>query len=193
MYGSHGANITDSAYITVGTGIGAGVMSNGKCVEGLMHPESGHILVRKHVKDTYKGSCPYHGDCCEGLSSANSIADRLNIHYSELKDLSDTHDVWDMVAYYLAQLCVSIILISSPQVIVIGGGVLKRRILYQLIRHYVQQLLNGYIRVDRIINNIESYIVPSRFDSDDSNTSAGIVGVLTLAHETYKQQQKTSL
>jgi len=193
LYGEHGPHVNSSSYITVGTGIGAGLVVNNQCVEGLIHPEAGHIMVRKHKDDTYKGICPYHQDCCEGLATARAIADRLGIHYEELKDLPDSHPVWDMVGYYLAQLCLSITLIASPHNIVLGGGVLKRRILYPLVRKYVQQMLNGYLHHKQITEEIDTYIVSSRFDAPNSNTSAGIVGVLTLSEETLKRHKHSAL
>ena len=49
-------------YYTIGTGIGVGVYTEGKLVHGLVHPEGGHILTRRHPEDGFEGLCPYHGD-----------------------------------------------------------------------------------------------------------------------------------
>lgn len=193
LCGQHGAHVNSSSYITVGTGIGAGLVVNNQCVEGLIHPEAGHIMVRRHPKDSYKGLCPFHADCCEGLATARAIADRLGIHYNDLKDLPDSHEVWDMVGYYLAQLCLSITLIASPHNIILGGGVLKRTVLYGIVRRYVQQLLNGYLVNKKITEQIDQYIVASRFDAPGSTTSAGIVGVLALSEETLKRHKLSAL
>jgi len=193
LYGEHGAHVNSSSYITVGTGIGAGLVVNNQCVEGLIHPEAGHIMVRKHKDDPYKGLCPFHGDCCEGLATARAIADRLGIHYNDLKDLPGNHIVWDIVGYYLAQLCLSITLIASPHNIILGGGVLKRTVLYGIVRRYLQQMLNGYLVHPKITEQIDTYIVGSRFDAPGSNTSAGIVGVLTLSEETLKRHKHSAL
>ncbi|GAB5368742.1 hypothetical protein AAMO2058_001346100 [Amorphochlora amoebiformis] len=159
-YGGHG-NITSAAYITVGTGIGVGMCTNGKAVHGLIHPEGGHIrcprftkvgavskeeqkYLTKEGRDTYKGNCKFHcidekGEpklypCVEGMANSQAIADRLGIPKSDLRNVSDDHPIWDLHAYYLAQLCMSITFLMSPEVIVLGGGVMNREVLYPKIR-----------------------------------------------------------
>jgi fructokinase len=170
------------AYITVGTGIGAGIVVADNMVTGCLHPESGHIPVKRHAKDEYKGSCPYHKDCCEGLASAAAIAERAGISSDTLASLPDDHITFEIAAYYLAQLAVNLALIVSPEVIIFGGGVLKRKILFSLIRKHFLELLNGYIRSDKMLD-VDHYIVPSRFDAENSITSAGMVGCLELARK----------
>lgn len=134
-------------YITVGTGIGAGALVDGKLVHGLSHPEMGHILVRRHPEDTYEGKCPYHKDCLEGLAAGPSIEARWSVKGSEL---STDHPAWEMIAYYLAQAMMNYILILSPEKMIMGGGVMKQKQLFPLIHRNLFEILNGYIQNDAI-------------------------------------------
>lgn len=181
-FGQHG-NITSCAYTTVGTGIGVGVVTHSRCVSGLVHPEGGHIRVRRHAADTYIGNCPFHGDCLEGLANAEACAVRAGVPASQLHTISNEHIMWDIIAYYLAQLCTTITLLISPEIIVLGGGVCKRDILFIKIRKLCQEQLNGYICDDKIVKNIDTYIVSSRFNQKGSNTTSGAVGALLLGEQ----------
>ncbi|MEV2909274.1 ROK family protein [Paenibacillus larvae] len=160
-------------YITVGTGIGAGALVDGKLVHGLSHPEMGHILVRRHPEDTYEGKCPYHKDCLEGLAAGPSIEARWSVKGSEL---STDHPAWEMIAYYLAQAMMNYILILSPEKMIMGGGVMKQKQLFPLIHRNLIELLNGYIQNDAILKNIEEYIV-----YPELGDHAGLCGALALA------------
>jgi len=169
------AGLSSALYITVGTGIGAGAVVEGSMVNGLLHPEMGHIYVRRHSEDTYEGSCPYHGDCLEGLAAGPSIEARWGIQGHELPE---DHKGWEMEAYYLAQAIVNYILILSPEKIIMGGGVMKQENLFPLIRKKVKGLLNGYIEKREVLEEIEEYIVPPKLGDD-----AGVRGALALAME----------
>src|SRR5690606_31538952 len=87
-------------YLTVGTGIGGGLVINGKIIDGIGHPEMGHILVRLHPEDSFQGVCPYHGNCLEGLASGKSIETRYKKKGYELEH---EDKVWEIEAYYLAE------------------------------------------------------------------------------------------
>jgi fructokinase len=158
-------------YLTVGTGIGGGAVVNGNVVQGLSHPEMGHIYIRRHPNDPYEGRCPYHRDCLEGLAAGPAIEERWGKKGHELED---KEEVWEMEAYYLAQALAQYILILSPQKIILGGGVMKQTQLFPLIRQNVQDLLNGYVELPAL----ESYIVPPGLGDN-----AGITGALVLAYE----------
>lgn len=160
-------------YITVGTGVGAGALVDGKLVHGLSHPEMGHILVRRHPEDTYEGKCPYHKDCLEGIAAGPSIEARWSVKGSEL---SADHPAWEMIAYYLAQALMNYILVLSPEKIIMGGGVMKQKQLFPLIHRNVIEMLNGYIQNDAILKNIEEYIV-----YPELGDNAGLCGALALA------------
>lgn len=156
-------------YLTVGTGIGGGAVINGELLEGYGHPEMGHIPVRLHPNETYKGTCPYHGDCLEGIAAGPAIEGRFG---KKGHLLADQEEVWEMEAYYLAQALMNYTLILSPERIVLGGGVMKQKQLYPLVRQKFAELINDYVQVP----NLEQYIVAPGLEDN-----AGILGSLLLA------------
>ncbi len=161
-------------YMTVGTGIGAGAVVNKTLVSGMLHPEMGHMIVKRHKDDDFEGTCIYHKDCFEGLACGKAIDYRWNTPAFELpKD----HKAWDLEAYYLAQGIVNFILVLSPQKIILGGGVPKQEQLFPLIHKYVKEFLNGYINTKEIAN-IEEYIVYAKLGDE-----AGIKGTLVLGSQ----------
>lgn len=173
----HGAatDVENCMYITVGTGIGAGAVNHKRLLQGLSHPEMGHIIVRRHEDDPYEGTCPYHGDCLEGLAAGPAIEKRWG---KKGVDLQDKQEVWELEAYYLAQALVQYILILSPNRIIMGGGVMKQKQMFPLIQQKVQEMLNGYIDMPDIVEKIDQYIVPPALGDD-----AGIIGALMLAKQ----------
>jgi fructokinase len=182
-YGNHGENVESTAYITVGTGIGIGLVIQGKPIHGLLHPEGGHIFVpisEMDLKNEFKGTCPFHGNCVEGMASSGAVCSRKGINHKELPNLKDDDEIWDNVAHYLAHLCVSIILLTSVDVIVVGGGIFQRKILLGKIHEKVKVLLNGYLKISK---SIEDLIVQSIFDSN-----SGIIGALTLSEISFKNK-----
>ncbi|GMN03930.1 ROK family protein [Erythrobacter sp. MTPC3] len=121
----HGAGkaAASLAYITVGTGIGGGLVLDGTAVHGAAHPETGHILPRRHADDReFEGVCPHHGDCLEGLASGPAIKARWG---SSLSELPADHLAHEIIAYYLAQLAHSLIAMTAAEIIVLGGGVMR--------------------------------------------------------------------
>lgn len=134
-----GIGFNDLVYVTVGTGVGGGVLSNGKLVHGLIHPELGHMLIRHDFQaDPFVGICPFHKDCLEGLASGASMAARWQI---APEHLSNNHPGWVLEAEYLAQMCLNLTLMVSPQRIIIGGGVPQHEGLLTIIRSKFQLLL----------------------------------------------------
>jgi fructokinase len=160
-------------YITVGTGIGAGAFVQGKLLQGHSHPEMGHILVRRLPSDPYKGKCPYHEDCLEGLAAGPAIEERWG---EKGINLQDRPEVWDLEGYYLAQALMQYILILSPKKIILGGGVMHQEQIYQAIRYNLKELMNEYISLPEL----SEYIV-----SPGLGDQAGITGSLLLAHQAY--------
>lgn len=159
-------------YITVGTGVGAGVYAEGRLLHGMMHPEAGHVLIRKRSDDTYEGKCPYHGTCLEGMAAGPAIEERWGQKAVALKDRKE---VWDLEAYYIAQALVDYIMVLSPEMIILGGGVMHQEQLFPMIRSYVKTLLGDYIKTKEI-EDLEHYIVPASL-----NDNQGIMGCLELA------------
>ena len=168
--------LSSCLYVTVGTGIGGGVIIHGKPVHGLMHPEIGHIPVKPAPSDPLpQGICPYHGCCLEGMASGPAIEKRWGV---SAKELPDTHPAWELEADYLAQLCASAMLSFSPEKIIMGGGVMQKKFLFPMIREKTLSLLHGYITHSVIDGGLEDYIVEPGLD-----TNSGILGAYLLAKQ----------
>lgn len=161
-------------YLTVGTGIGGGGMVNGGLIHGMMHPEMGHIRVpHDRERDPYAGNCPYHGDCLEGLACGPAIEERWG---ARGESLPPEHAAWELEAHYLGLGLTDFILPLAPQRIIIGGGVMEQRQLFPMVRREVQELLNGYVKVPQIMEQIDEYIVPAALDG-----RSGVLGAIGLA------------
>lgn len=172
--------LSNCLYYTVGTGVGVGVMAEGRLVHGLVHPEGGHVPVRRHPDDAFEGVCPYHGaDCLEGVAAGPAIERRWGVKAHELPA---SHPAWELEAYYLAQAVAAAILLLSPQKVIMGGGVMKQAQLFPLIRRNVQQLLNGYVQAEAVLERIDEYIVPPGLGDN-----AGLAGALALGIEALAQ------
>jgi len=145
-----GRGLENLVYITVGTGIGGGALVGGKLVHGLMHPEMGHLLVRRAPGERadFAGVCPFHGDCLEGLASGPAMEARWGVPAGELPA---EHDAWRLEADYLAQACVNLACVASPQAIVLGGGVMSQTQLFPLIRVRAEELCRGYLPLPAIV------------------------------------------
>src|SRR6202789_4188179 len=125
-------DVGNLVYLTVGTGIGGGVIVDGVPLHGLLHPEIGHIHPRRHPLDVnFAGVCPFHGDCLEGLASGPAILARCG---ADLPHLDAAHPQCEIQADYLGQLCAQLVLTLSPQRIVMGGGVMTQTRLFPVIR-----------------------------------------------------------
>ncbi|MEG1571477.1 MAG: ROK family protein [Clostridia bacterium] len=147
----------NAVYITVGTGVGGGVCVGGQTVHGMLHPEVGHMLLRPHPSDPNpRGVCPYHDGCLEGLAAGPAIGARVD---GDARDLPDDHPTFDIEAYYLAQMCVNLILTLSPERIILGGGVMQRQSLFPKVRKEVLRLLNGYVQTPQVLAHMDEYIV----------------------------------
>jgi len=167
-------DIDDLVYITVGTGIGGGAIVHGKTIAGLMHPEIGHVFPRRHALDAnFKGICPFHDDCLEGLASGTAIIARTGF---PLNELAISHPQWEIEADYLGQLCAQLVLTISPRRIIIGGGVMGQTRLLPMIREQTRQWLRGYIDRREISTAISDYIVLPGLGA-----RAGVLGALALA------------
>ena len=159
-------------YLTFGTGVGGGIYIEGKLLHGMLHPEAGHVLIRKRSDDNYEGKCPYHRTCLEGMTAGPAIEERWG---KKAIELADKPEVWDLEADYIAQALVGYILTLSPEMIILGGGVMHQEQLFPLIRTKVLEMLNGYVQADEL-KDIDHYIVPASLHDDQ-----GIMGCLELA------------
>ena len=170
-YGS-AQGLNNVVYITIGTGIGAGIAINGQLLHGMLHPEAGHILMKPHPEDSYPGFCPYHKACFEGMASGPAIEDRWG---EKAANLQDNAQVWALESYYIAQALVNYIMVLSPEKIILGGGVMKQKQLFPLIRKQVAEMINGYLKTKEL-EDLDNYIVPNSL-----NENQGILGALELA------------
>ncbi len=158
-------------YLTVGTGIGGGGLSNGRLMHGLMHPEMGHVRVERIPQDDFPGCCPFHRDCLEGMASGPALEKRWGLPAHRLP--SD-HPAWEMEADYLAQAVYGYILALSPQRIVLGGGIMQGRPLLGRIRERVLRFDGGYLA--GLSEGIEDLIVGTLLGA-----RAGVLGAIALA------------
>lgn len=167
--------LENSIYITIGTGIGAGIMSNGRLLHGMLHPEAGHITLKRHDKDRdFACKCPFHDSCFEGLAAGPSLEKRWGRKGAEL---ADQPEVWELEAYYIGQALLDYIMVLSPEKIILGGGVMHQPQLLPLIRAEVKRQINGYVRTEQL-ENLEEYIVGASLGDDQ-----GILGACCLAME----------
>ena len=171
--------LTNFIYLTIGTGIGGGGIINGIPLHGLLHPEMGHIFIPRDNSDkkSYEGNCPRHKDCFEGLASGPAIRNRWG---RPPQDLNQDHPAWEYIAKYISYALVNYICTLSPQRIIIGGGVMKQSKLYPLIHEMVKELLNNYLQLPEITENIQNYIVPPTLGD-----RSGILGAIALAKQAY--------
>ncbi|MCU0488618.1 MAG: ROK family protein [Anaerolineales bacterium] len=166
-------------YLTIGTGIGGGGLINGHLMHGLIHPEMGHMLIRHdRGRDPYPGTCPYHGDCLEGLACGPAIERRWG---QAAVTLPVDHPAWDLEAEYLALGLVNLITCLSPQRIILGGGVMSQPQVFPLVRAKTLALLNGYVQSPVLLEQIDAYIVPPALAN-----RAGVLGAIALAENAYQ-------
>ncbi len=170
-------------YLTIGTGIGGGAMINGKLLHGLIHPEMGHISVSHDRQlDPYPGSCPYHGDCLEGMAAGPAIEKRWGLRGQEL---GDDHEAWDLEADYLAQALQTFITAFSPQRIIMGGGVMDVPGLIGKVREKTAAYLNGYVQHPAITDHMDDYIVAPGLGS-----RAGVLGAIALGIQAMHREKQ---
>ena len=168
-----GRGLGTLVYLTVGTGIGGGVISAGRPLHGLLHPEIGHMLIpHDRERDPYPGLCPFHGDCLEGLASGPALRERWGAPAEELSDPA----VWELEADYLAFGLANVVLALSPERIVLGGGVGDAPGLRELVRPRLADLLGGYVDVPELGAGIDEFLVAPALGK-----RSGVLGAIELA------------
>ncbi|MFI5915705.1 ROK family protein [Dactylosporangium sp. NPDC051541] len=165
----------DLVYITVGTGIGGGAVVGGRPLHGLLHPEMGHLHVRRHPGDPLAGVCPYHGDCLEGLASGPAIEERADRPATTLS-AAQHREVVEFEAFYLAQLVASVVYLLMPRRIILGGGVLKLPGLLDAVRAATVGRLAGALALHEVSAGIDDFLV-----SPDLGDDSGVIGAVALA------------
>jgi fructokinase len=169
-----GSGVDSICYLTIGTGIGAGLLIDGRPVHGLVHPEVGHVRIpHDHRRDPFTGSCPRHGDCWEGLASGPAIAARWQ---TNPRELADDHPAWELEAEYVALGMLAIVLVAAPERIVAGGGVMERAGLIQAVRARLVELNAGYLDTPMLDDQVDSYVVAPVLGD-----RAGVLGAIALA------------
>jgi len=164
-------------YITIGTGIGGGVIVNGKPLHGALHPEIGHLFVPQIMSEAPEpdGICPFHGNCLEGLLSGPAIASRWG---APAEDIPPDHECWGEFSTLMALGLVNLILTLSPKRIILGGGVMHQEQLFPMIREEVQRLMNGYLSARELVEDIDSFIVPPGLGD-----YSGLMGAMALGRQ----------
>lgn len=165
------AGLRNVAYMTVGTGIGIGCISNGRIFRGLTHTEMGHMIIPRAPQDKDESACPYHDSCLEGLASGTALKKR----HGEPAESLDDPDAWALEARYLAYGIVNTVFCTMPERIVIGGGVMGHSCLLEDVRAKVQKLVNGYLAIPALTDGIEEYIVAPKLGS-----LSGVTGAMIL-------------
>jgi len=174
-YGA-GQGLDRLAYLTVGTGIGGALIADGRPLHRYSHPEMGHVSARRRADDIgFAGVCPFHGDCLEGLASGPAVVARYG---KKLSEMPSDSPIWMILADYLAQLCLSIMLIAPPARIIIGGGVMSNPQLYPLIRQEILRQNNGYLDLLSDPAVVEAFVVPPGLKDE-----AGLIGALMMARD----------
>jgi fructokinase len=169
-----GDGVESLCYLTVGTGIGAGLLIDERPVHGLVHPEVGHLRVpHDRQRDPFGGSCPTHGDCWEGLAAGGAIERRWG---APPEQLSPDHEAWPLEADYLALGILSIVSVASPHRVIAGGGVMEQPGLMAQVRSRLRDLVAGYLDTPLLRDEIDTYLVaPALGDR------AGVLGAIALA------------
>lgn len=163
------AGLKDVAYITIGTGIGGGILSGGQLIHGALHPEFGHLKVPRMPGDEFPGVCPFHGDCLEGLASGPSIAARWG---TPAHELPADHPAWETQAWYLAHGILALLAIVSPSRVIVGGGVCQAEGLHRKTNARLIEIAAGYF--PPVLGG--NYVVTPALGQQ-----AGICGALLLA------------
>lgn len=166
-----GKGLHNICYVTVGTGVGVGLVLHDKVYHGYSHVEGGHILLREKPGDTFEGVCPYHKGCIEGMVSGPAIEKRAGV---KGQDLKQDNSIWKTEAYYLAEACMTYTLAYAPDIIIFGGGVMKQEQLFPMIREEFPKLMNNYVNTPDL-NKFITHVA--------LGDNAGITGALLLAAE----------
>lgn len=171
-----GRGASSLCYVTVGTGIGGGLILDRAPVHGLVHPEVGHLRIpHDRARDPFSGVCERHGDCWEGLACGPALARRWG---GPAERLPADHPAWELEAEYLALGILSIVMVASPERVILGGGVMEQPELLARVRRRLTGLVAGYLATPLLGERVDEYVVPPGLGDD-----AGVLGAIALAAE----------
>ena len=162
--------VRDAVYVTIGTGVGAGIMVEGRLVAGFMHPETGHMRI---PTAGVAGICPFHGNCVEGLVSGPAIAARAG---QPAHKLAEDHPVWAEVAVNIADMCINLVSTLMTRRVILGGGVMSKAGLLDEVRRQFMQRMGDYLPIDGRAGGVEQLIVSPGLPGD-----SGLLGAFMLA------------
>jgi fructokinase len=166
--------VADYAYMTVGTGVGVGLVAGGRVVLGRQHPELGHVRIARLPGDRWPGSCVFHGDCVEGLASGPAIESRTG---RRAADVPAEDPAWEAIAYALAQLAHVVVLVAGPRLILMGGGVMSGQPhLFPRIRRVLERSIAGYVDLETLAGGVDRLVGPPALAM-----RAGSLGSLAVA------------
>ncbi|MGK6356523.1 ROK family protein [Sphingomonas sp. DT-207] len=166
-----GQGMDDFAYVTIGTGIGVGLIVHGRPTRGFAHGEWGHIRLPRAASDDHPSVCKYHTDCVEGLASGTALVSRLAGRAVHELDADDP--VWEPIVGYIAAMAHALVCGAAPRRIAIGGGVLTAQPhLLARIEQALVDSLNGYMQLP----DGEAYVT-----SPALGDMAGPLGSIALA------------
>ena len=169
-----GRGAASLCYLTVGTGIGAGLLLERRPWHGLIHPEVGHMRIpHDRALDPFPGICPFHGDCFEGLASGPALAARWG---EPGERLAPDHPGWDLEARYLALGILNIVCAISPHRVIAGGGVFEHPDLLSMVARRLRRLLGGYLDTPLLTDAIDRYVVAPELGDE-----AGVLGAIAMA------------
>lgn len=169
-----GMGCADIVYVTIGTGVGGGIISGGHLIKGQIHPEVGHMLLPRHPEDlNFAGACPFHGGCLEGLAAGPAMKARWSV---PAETLSDDHIAWDIQAHYLAAMSINLTSMLSPQKIILGGGVSQKDGLIDRVGQRFVAMWGDYLPLP--FESVSDYIVLPKLAPE-----AGLIGAIMLAQQ----------
>jgi fructokinase len=178
-----GQGVDPLVYLTIGTGVGGGVMVNGQPLHGLLHPEMGHLQVPVSAREGMVNAdcqCPFHDGCLEGYVSGPAIAARWGApaesFYAGAPALVDAADI-------LARGLVTLITVLSPRRIILGGGVMHAPGVMDDVRAGVLRHLNGYLQVPELLEKMNEYIV-----APGLGDWAGVLGSIALGKQAIRHR-----
>ena len=165
-------------YLTIGTGIGAGIIYNGKILKGRHHTEMGHFMISRRDDDKFPSTCIFHDNCLEGLASGLSLDSRYHLSHQEI---AKNDSVWDLEGYYIAQGIYSYCLAIAPEKIIIGGGVSQQPKLIESVKRHFIKLNNNYYKYKEL-DDIDKFIINPLLKNDSA-----LYGAIALAAKKYKE------